>query len=211
MKLLTLTDVLTKGEFPRSEAFQRVMRDVREAVDAVRWPPGGPNFTIYPESGKKRGKGNGVKPIKVGFVAKLKELGWEPEARFPRSDEEEASRVIRPGAFDAWLDLGGAGFLPFVVEWETGNVSSSHRSLNRIALALELERISGGLLIVPTADLAQYLTDRIGNYRELSSYFPLFSALAVENGYLGIAAVEHDATSHDVPRIAKGTDGRALV
>jgi hypothetical protein len=98
-----------------------------------------------------------------------------------------------------------------VVEWETGNISSSHRAINKMALALLFRRISGGLLVLPTRDLYRYLTDRAGNYRELEPYFPLFSALQVAEGYLGVLAVEHDATSYSVPRIAKGTSGRALI
>lgn len=31
----------------------------QSAISDVRWPPGGRDFAIYPESGKGRGKGNG--------------------------------------------------------------------------------------------------------------------------------------------------------
>lgn len=216
MKLVTVTDLIKKGRFPDSHAFERVMSDVREAVDAVRWPPGSNTFTIYPESGKERGKGNGVKPIKEGFTAKLHDNGWRLEGAYPQAkDNDDATddlqRVTRPGAFDAWLDLDSYNFQPFVVEWETGNISSSHRAINKLALALLTGHISGGLLVLPTRNLYRFLTDRVGNYQELAPYFPLFSALHVDTGYLGIVAVEHDATSLDVPRIAKGTDGRALI
>jgi hypothetical protein len=67
------------------------------------------------------------------------------------------------------------------------------------------------VLILPTRALYRYLTDRVGNYREIEPYFPLWSALPVKEGYLGVIAVEHDATSGDVPRITKGTNGRALI
>ena len=70
--------------------------------------------------------------------------------------------------------------------------------------------ISGGVLIVPTWELAHYLTDRIGNVRELEPYLSLWSSIEVERGFLAIFAVEHDAVSTDVPRIRKGTDGRGL-
>ena len=70
--------------------------------------------------------------------------------------------------------------------------------------------MSGGVLVVPSNRLAPYLTDRIGNLRELVPYFPLWSSVAVECGYLGVIAVEQDGESFEVPRIPKGTDGRAM-
>jgi hypothetical protein len=208
MKIDTFEALIDKGKFSTGPVWRRIEHDLREAVDAVRWPPDSSHFTIYPQSGKKRGEGNGVKPIKQGFVAKLVDLGWKPEGRYQNEDKEA---VVRPGAFDAQLDLTLEDMAPFVVEWETGNISSSHRAMNKMALGLLEGIVSGGILVLPTRGLYRYLTDRIGNYRELSPYFPLWSSLDVNNGYLGIVAVEHDATSLDVPRILKVTDGRALI
>ena len=39
----------------------------------------------------------------------------------------------------------------------------------------------------------------------------MWKALPCKQGILEIVVVEHDATSTKVPRIKKGTDGRALV
>lgn len=212
MKLVTVRDLVANGSFPNSQASRQVFRDLRAAIDAVRWPPGAPDFTIYGQRGKRRGQGNGVTPIKQGFVAKLREPGWRLETDFPASEAVKNDRsVARPGAFDAWNDLNTYGYAPFVAEWETGNISSSHRALNKMALGLLSGQLAGGVLIVPTRTLYQYLTDRVGNDRELEPYFPLWSALPIKDGYLGVIAVEHDAVSMDVPRITKGTDGRALL
>jgi len=49
----------------------------------------------------------------------------------------------------------------------------------------------------------------MSGYNELEPYFPMWKAINCENGYLGVIAVEHDGTSMNVPRIPKGTDGRA--
>lgn len=117
---------------------------------------------------------------------------------------------MRPGAFDAWIDLSAEGHRPFVAEWETGNISSSHRAVNKMALGILTGILSGGVLVLPTRALYEYLTDRIGNIRELEPYLPLWRALPVANGFLSIAAVEHNAVSLDVPRIPKATAGRAL-
>ncbi|MGH9091249.1 MAG: hypothetical protein ACRDZR_07730 [Acidimicrobiales bacterium] len=56
----------------------------------------------------------------------------------------------------------------------------------------------------------KYLTDRIGNEYELLSYVELWESAPVTFGYVGIFTVQHDDTSRFVPRIKKGTDGRAL-
>jgi len=49
------------------------------AVCAADWPPGSGKFIIYPESGKKSGEGNGVKPIKNEAIAPLRTFGWQAE------------------------------------------------------------------------------------------------------------------------------------
>jgi hypothetical protein len=190
--------------------FAEIESQINEAVRSTVWPPGADAFTIYPESGKKRGEGNGVKPIKEGFVCTLQGMGWELEKRAPRrSGMNDGEKGSRPGAFDCHRVMEG-GLTPFVVEWETGNVSSSHRSINRMALGILDGYVSGGVLIVPSRALAQYLTDRIGNSPELEPYFRLWQKWTLaENAYLAVVTVEHDDESTEVPRIPKGTDGRA--
>jgi hypothetical protein len=190
-----------------AEARERVLKDIGEAILAVRWPPGSEGFTIHPQSGKRRGEGSGVRPIKEAFVNHLLSLNWHRERAFPRKEED----VRRPGAFDAWVDLGAYGYKPFVAEWETGNISSSHRAMNKMSLGLLQGHLSGGVLVLPTRLLYQYLTDRVGNFEELVPYFPLWRALPVATGLLGVIAVEHDAASREVLRIPKMTDGRALI
>jgi len=204
----TLIDVGSDPAWTREKT--RILSQIKQAIAVVHWPEGAKSFTIYPESGKKRGEGNGVKPIKNGFVKKLTSFGWKPEQKYPGKSELPAGEkaVLRPGAFDVWLEL--PKFPPFVVEWETGNISSSHRAVNKMALGLVTGQLSGGVLVLPTRALYKFLTDRVGNFDELKPYFELWSSLTVKSGYLGVIAVEHDATSKRVPRIGKGTDGRAL-
>lgn len=205
MKLRMIRHLVDAGSFTATPIWRRIEQELREAIEAVVWPPGSKSFTVYPER-----KGNGVKPIKDGFVAKLIEFGWKPEQKFPQGRGDEIA-ATEPGKFDALLALDACDQPPFVVEWETGNISSSHRAMNKMALALKLERISGGVLVLPSERLYPYLTDRIGNYRELEPYLSLYTDLKLESGYLGVIVVEQDATSTDVPKIQKGTDGWALV
>jgi len=200
------------ARYSLTSQFLQVERQINQAVRHTVWPPDADDFTIYPESGKKRGEGNGVKPIKDGFVATLRGMGWELEKRAPaREGAMPGAKGSRPGAFDCHRPLNG-DFAPFVVEWETGNISSSHRAINRMALGILLGYVSGGILIVPSHELAQYLTDRIGNEPELQPYFPLWQQWTLAaTAYLAVVTIEHDDVSTDVPRIPKGTDGRATI
>jgi hypothetical protein len=141
---------------------------------------------------------SGVKPIKEAFMSKLRSYGWELETKV------DIATVKRPGPLDATYKIGEK---LFAVEWETGNISSSHRAVNKMALGILKGRLIGGILILPTREFYQYLTDRVGNFRELEPYFPLWKALQCDEGFLAVIAVEHDYTSTDVPRIPKGTNG----
>lgn len=203
--------ILDVGGYSSTPEFGRAHGDVAAGIAAVVWPPGSDTFTIHPQSGKKSGEGNGVKPIKEGFMTSLRERGWVEEFGRARG----GGKGLLPGAFDAHLTFDDAtsSMLPFVVEWETGNVSSTHRAINRIALGILEQRISGGVVVLPSARLAPFLTDRIGNFPEVQPYLPLWRKWEklASPSYLALVAIEHDDESATVPRIPKGTDGRAAI
>ena len=201
MQIKHVETLLATGPFAASAEWQTIRDQVHEATRKVDWPPGSGRFTIYPESGKKSGMGNGVKPIKTSLILELERQGWKGEQPL------DLATVQRPGDIDVVLVTGGG---PIAVEWETGNVSSSHRALNKMALGLLKGKLLAGTLIVPTRDLYRYLTDRGGNWDELAPYLDLWQSIPIRNGVLEIVVVEYDAVSTDVPRIPKGTDGRAL-
>ena len=97
----------------------------------------------------------------------------------------------------------------FAVEWETGNISSSHRALNKISLGLIQKKLLGGILILPVRELAMFLTDRIGNLEEIQPYFALYQNLKIDVGFMGVIGVSYDAISKDAPLIPKGKDGNS--
>ncbi|MBN1253799.1 MAG: hypothetical protein JXA50_00795 [Deltaproteobacteria bacterium] len=201
MKIIKTEVLINRGPFSSSSAWQEIETQILHAIKAVEWPPGSGSFTIRKQSGKKRGEGSGVKPIKAAFMAKLKDFGWHLETRV------DIATVKTPGPIDATRLVGDK---LFAVEWETGNISSSHRAVNKMAVGLLKKKLIGGILILPTRELYQYLTDRVGNFRELAPYFPMWQALNMDEGFLAIMGVEHDFVSTEVPRISKGTNGRAL-
>jgi len=202
MKIVETHDIFSVGAFPKSGEWHSACTQVKNAILATDWPHGSGKFTIYPQSGKKRGKGNGVVSIKKPCLARLKRSGWLAEKLPPLR-----RGVMNPGDLDALYQCD-KGFIGF--EWETGNISSSHRAVNKLLLTMQLGGLIGGFLVVPSDKLKVFLTDRIGNIGELRPYLPLWSSIPILEGVLRIEVVEHDATSFDVPRIPKATDGRAM-
>jgi hypothetical protein len=68
----------------------------------------------------------------------------------------------------------------------------------------------GAALVVPSRNLYRWLTDRIGNYPEIEPYLDLWKSIPCTNGVFEIIVIEQDAESTGVPKIPKGTDGRAI-
>jgi len=200
MKIVHIETVLSCGPYAKSRHWANTRRSIHAAVKKCVWPPGSDKFTIYPQSGKKRDEGNGVGPIKKEFIAELKKREWTIEGAAKNSLGQQL------GCFDAVL-IGPEG--PIIAEWETGNISSSHRSMNKLTMLAADGIIAAGTLIVPSRKLYTYLTDRIGNYRELEPYLKLWKSVPCKKGILEIVVIEQDAESYDVPRIPKTTDGRA--
>lgn len=201
MKIVRVERLIDAGQFSSSEHWKTIQGHIIQAIMAIQWPPGSGSFTLHDQPGKARGQGSGVKPIKDACMLHLKQLGWSLETQLPIAVSKQ------PGAMDATYPVANQFFC---VEWETGNISSSHRALNKMALGMLKGILVGGALIVPTRAMYKYLTDRVGNLEELEPYFPLWRTLPVEEGLLVVIAVEHDSVSKSVPRIPKGTNGRAL-
>jgi len=200
VKIVHIETILDQGSYSKSRHWRSTRSSLHKAVKKCEWPPGSGSFTIYPQSGRKRGEGNGVKPIRKEFINELQRRGWMIEGRA----KNQLGQAL--GDFDAVL-LGPEG--PVVAEWETGNISSSHRSMNKLTMLVADRIIAAGTLIVPSRKLYVYLTDRIGNYKELEPYLKLWKSVPCKKGVLEVVVIEHDAESVDVPRIPKGTDGRA--
>lgn len=196
MKILRIEYLIRKGPFSTSAEFEELLGEIKDSIQAVAWPPGSDSFVINPVK-----QANGVKPIKNGCMEHLYQQGWRHEKRM------KITADVEPGPVDAVKTVSGGR--EFVLEWETGNISSSHRALNKVAVGLLERIIIGGALIVPSRDMYKWLTDRVGNYREIEPYFPVWKNLQIDEGVLLVVEVEHDGTSDQVPIIAKGIDGRA--
>jgi len=182
---------------------------------------------------------NGVVPMKRQFLANLRDAGWQAEKpvgfgrvalteaeptsktalkEFPSRrdfafDDADWSEVFREGLGDFDFYSESANGLRCVIEWETGNISSSHRSMNKLCLVMLAGLIDVGVVILPSQRLYRHLTDRIGNWEELSPYLALWHHVgcSVKRGLLAVTVVEHDELTDDagVPFISQGVDGRS--
>ena len=197
MKIVQELALISKGSFEESQEWGVIQNEIRSAINLIVWPPGASNFTINPTL-----HGNGVKPIKNACMTALKEnFGWQLETQI-RYATRSPGRVDATKTLEAHL---------FALEWETGNISSSHRAVNKMVLGLLRSVFLGSALVLPSRKLYPYLTDRIGNYEELEPYFDVWRAVEIKEGFLAVFVVEHDGVDSSVPRIQKGTDGRALI
>ena len=196
MKIVAVHTIINCGPYAASPHWRRTRKQIHSAVRACEWPPGSGAFTIYPQSGKKRGEGNGVKPIRDGFVANLRSREWLIEG----PAQNALGRNL--GDFDAVLP-GPEGSV--VVEWETGNISSSHRSMNKLTML-----VAGGRHRRGYAGGALAETLRLSRQPQLPRDRAEPRRVPCKKGVLEIVVIEHDATSDGVPKIPKGTAGRAL-
>lgn len=204
MKLVAVYEIMRAGDFPQSPEWGQCLDELKDAIRQVEWPVGTGQFLLDPSyDGSEPHLENGVKPIKEKFQESLQRNGWRLEERFPIVNEDGK----QPGKIDA-VKILRSGVV--AAEWETGNISSSHRALNKLSMGIRTGKILGGALVLPSRDLYQYLTDRIGNISEIKPYFSNWQSLPCENGILVVMVVEHDGFRQGVGRIPKGTDGRAL-
>lgn len=197
MKIVREVSLISVGNFEESKDWSVVRDEIRSAISQIVYLPSASSFTI-----NRTPHGNGVKPIKDACMTVLKDrYSWKLETQVIYATRS-------PGKVDATKVIDN--YL-FALEWETGNISSSHRAVNKMVLGLLRGVFLGAALVLPSRKLYAYLTDRIGNYEELEPYFDVWRAVRIEEGFLGIFVIEHDQIDNSVPRITKGTDGRALV
>lgn len=199
MKIKSINTLVNINNTVEREEIRNVLTKVEALIKVIDNPRGTGKFAL---NGKF--KSNGVKPIKDSFLKDLKMEGWILEDRL-----DVGVTASKPGPIDATLKLGQKSI---ALEWETGNISSSHRAINKMVSGLIRGSLICGILVLPSREMYQYLTDRVGNFRELEPYFPVwqYANYDINEGCVVIYEIEHDNISMEVPSIEKGTDGRAL-
>jgi hypothetical protein len=202
---------LVAGPFERTTLWRHACEDIEKGIAKTDWPWGTGQFTLNPEprlteKGKDRHP-NGVKPIKIPMVKHLSEAGWETETLPKLPVGFQGQDVLATGDLDALLCDGDT----YVgLEWETGSISSSHRAINKLLDGIGRGTLAAGVLVLPMRATARFLTERVGNFEELSPYFEFWQSFPVKSGVLRIYGVAHDELDSAIPYIPKGKDGRAL-
>lgn len=146
MKIVEALDIVRAGRFPKTKTWRRAMAEVEVAIEKADWPFGSGSFSLNPEPIINRKGGsdrhpNGVMPIKVPMIKHLESCGWETETLPELPVGFEGRDVLTTGDLDALLFDGG-NYVGF--EWETGNVSSTHRAINKLLDGITRGTLSGG-------------------------------------------------------------------
>lgn len=228
MKWLRTLILFDRGDVLSSADWKSLHESYVRSIVSIDFPEGTGSLTL-----KRRAKGaggqwqrNGVNYLKSRFINHItEEEGWQAEGLVDLASDRNQPQIQLYPTRELYhepvtSDFGGFDFVSkgeeghrIAIEWETGNISSSHRSMNKLALALANGALEIGVLIVPSRSLYQHLTDRIGNIGELSGYLPMWESLkyTVNRGLLAITVVEHDALTDEVafPYLPLGNDGRA--
>jgi hypothetical protein len=227
MKWLRTLILFDKGEVVESKDWASIHESYARSIASIDFPVGSGFLKIRRKYkvGKEWHR-NGVKYLRTRFLEHMVKVeGWHPERvvdiapdrrpsvirQFPGTGSVEEPITSKFGGFDfATVAKDGT---KIAIEWETGNISSSHRSMNKLAIALANGIIDAGVLIVPSRSLYDHLTDRVGNIGELSGYLSMWETqkASVVKGLLAITVVEHDELTDDAefPFLPVGNDGRA--
>jgi hypothetical protein len=228
MKWLRTLVLFDKGNVISSSDWKAVHESYVRSILSIDHPAGSGSLTLrrkvkYPNGQWAR---NGVGYLRSRFLDHMNgPEHWQSEGDVDLGrDRQQPPIKLYPSLYEyrepITSDFGGFDFVTtaqdgtiVAIEWETGNISSSHRSMNKLAIALSNGIVQVGVLIVPSRDLYEHLTDRIGNIGELSGYLSMWESLKsnVSRGLLAVTVVEHDTLSSDdaFPYLPTGNDGRA--
>lgn len=228
MKWLRTMVLFDQGEVISSNDWQTLHESYVRAIASIEHPHGSGSLTLRRKQRLANGqwRRNGVKYLKNEFLAFMRDHErWRAESDVELSRDREQPPLLLYPSLEEYREpitseFGGFDFMAtaadgtrVAIEWETGNISSSHRSMNKLAIALSSGIVEVGVLIVPSHALYAHLTDRIGNIGELSGYLAMWESLksTVERGVLAITVVEHDhlTDGEDIDYLAVGGDGRA--
>jgi len=226
VKWLRTLILFDQGEVISSDDWKAFHESYVRSIVSIDYPAGSGSLTLRR---KLRQNGqwqrNGVKYLRSRFLDHMTgPEGWKAEGGVDLSRDRQQPAIRLYPSLEEYRepitsDFGGFDFVTtgsaggrVAIEWETGNISSSHRSMNKLAIALANGVIDVGVLVLPSRSLYEHLTDRIGNIGELSGYLAMWEGLkySVKRGLLAITVVEQDELTDDVvPYLPVGDDGRA--
>lgn len=230
MRWLRTLVLFDKGGVVSSEDWESIHSSFVRSIELIDSPRGSGRLMLRrktKDAESKQWNRNGVGYLRSRFLEHMvADEGWQAEGEVDLQNLQEKPELRLYPSMEAYSEPITSAFGDFdfvtttdggirvAIEWETGNISSSHRSLNKLSIVLAAKKIQAGVLILPSRNLYDHLTDRIGNIGELSPYLGMWKSMgaAVERGMLAIAVVEHDELTDDpeFPYLKAGKDGRAV-
>ena len=230
MKWLRTLVLFDKGNVVSSSDWNSIHQAFVRSIESIDSPKGCGHLILRRKKQdpiSKQWNRNGVGFLRSRFLEHIVDNeGWRAEGEVDLQNIEEKAELRLYPSMEPYSEPITSAFGDFdfvtttasgmrvAIEWETGNISSSHRSLNKLCIVLAAKKIQAGVLILPSRSLYEHLTDRIGNIGELSPYLGMWKSMgaAVERGVLAIAVVEHDELTDDpeFPYLKAGKDGRAV-
>lgn len=229
MKWLRTLVLFDRGNVMSSSDWDSIHQSFVRSIESIDSPEGGGKLILRRKKRdpiSKQWNRNGVGYLRSRFLKHMVDNeGWQAEGEVDLQHLEETPELILYPSMESYSEPITSEFGDFdfvtttssgirvAIEWETGNISSSHRSLNKLSIVLAAKKIQAGVLILPSRSLYEHLTDRIGNIGELSPYLGMWKSMgaAVEHGMLAIAIVEHDELTDDpaFQYLKVGKDGRS--
>ncbi len=230
MKWLRTLLLFDRGDIVSSSDWKSIHQSFVRSIESIDSPSGSGRLVLrrkMQDPISKQWNRNGVGFLRSRFLKHMvDDEGWQAEGEVDLQNLEEKPELRLYPSLESYSEpiTSAFGNFDFVtttssgirvaIEWETGNISSSHRSLNKLSIVLAAKKIHAGVLILPSRNLYEHLTDRIGNIGELSPYLGMWKSMgaSVEHGMLAIAVVEHDELTDDskFPYLKTGKDGRAV-
>ena len=158
-----ITKVAQRG-LKTNPLYAKAYNEVVRSASKIVWPKRSKQLIVN----NSQKNNNGVTPLKDPFYKNLEEkYNWYREKSLKVLKEKK-----KGGPIDAYKVFKSADKeLKVGLEFETGNISSTHRSMNKLLLGLDEKELDLAIIIFPVKDLAFCLTDRVANYEELEPYF----------------------------------------
>lgn len=158
-----------------------------------------PGYNVFILNNTKKNC-NGVAPVKERCYQILEEdYDWYREKPLSYFHDD----VQKGGPIDVYKEFfQNNDVLCAGLEFETGNISSAHRSMNKLCIGITKGEIAIGFLLMPIKAMSFYLTDRVSNYEELEPYFLLLDRTPFV--VFGFDAEEYNPNA---PLLPKGKDG----
>ena len=154
--------LFSEGSVVTSDDWRTVHESYVRSIRSIDHPAGSGTFTLRQRvkipSGKYRR--NGVDYHKSSFRKHMVNVEcWQDEGDIGLRNVPPPPVILYPSMEEHYekvtSDFGPIDLVTtapngtrVAIEWETGNISSSHRSMNKLAIALEAGVVSAGVLIV---------------------------------------------------------------